>query len=60
MYDSLLILCTMQLAKARSDALQTPTAGLGGEEGQIIQLKSIVIPNASEDDGTGVERTGSV
>ena len=33
MYDSLLTLSTMLLAKARSHEFQIPTAGLGGEEG---------------------------
>ena len=33
MYDSLLTLSTMLLAKARSHELQTPIAGLDGEEG---------------------------
>ena len=52
MYDSLLTLSTMLLAKARSHELQTPTAGLvDGEEGQTLQLKSLVIPDASEDNG---------
>ena len=51
MYDSLLTLSTKLLAKDRSHALQTPTAGLDGEEGQTLQLESLVIPDASEDDG---------
>ena len=51
MYDSLSTLSTMLLAKSRSAALETPTAGLDGEEGQTIQLESIVIPSANEDDG---------
>ena len=42
---------TLLLAKSRSAALQTPTAGLDGEEGQTIQLESLVIPTANEDDG---------
>ena len=51
MYDSLSTLSKMLLAKSRSAALQTPTAGLDGEEGQTIQLESLVIPTANEDDG---------
>lgn len=50
MYDSLSTLSTMLLAKSRSAALQTPTAGLDSEEGQTIQLESLVIPNADQDD----------
>ena len=57
MYDSLLTLSTMLLAKARSHELQTPTAGLDGEEGQTLQLESLVIPDASEDDGRRRKRT---
>ena len=51
MYDSLSTLSKMLLAKSRSAALQTPTAGLDGEEGQTIQRESLVIPTANEDDG---------
>ena len=51
MYDSLSTLSNMLLAKSRSAALETPTAGLDGEEGQTMQLESLVIPTANEDDG---------
>ena len=57
MYDSLLTLSTMLLAKARSHGLQTPTVGLDDEEGQTLQLESLVVPDASEDDGRRRKRT---
>ena len=51
MYDSLSTLSNMLLAKSRSAALETPTAGLDGKEGQTMQLESLVIPTSNEDDG---------
>ena len=51
MYDLLSTLSTMLLVKSRSAALQTPTAGLDGKEGQTIQLESLFITKANEDDG---------